>query len=47
MYTPYNYTWLKDNAKLAAAEEALSLSVWTMATTCRVLSLDSVSTYSS
>ncbi|KAG5043648.1 hypothetical protein JHK87_007563 [Glycine soja] len=36
-----------DNAKLAAAEEALSLSVWTMATTCRVLSLDSVSTYSS
>ncbi|RZC21074.1 DENN domain-containing protein 5B isoform B [Glycine soja] len=31
-----------DNAKLAAAEEALSLSVWTMATTCRVLSLDSV-----
>ncbi|KAG5072501.1 hypothetical protein JHK86_007712 [Glycine max] len=30
-----------DNAKLAAAEEALSLSVWTMATTCRVLSLDS------
>ncbi|XP_020213836.1 uncharacterized protein LOC109798048 [Cajanus cajan] len=32
------------NAKLAAAEEALSLSVWTMATTCRVLSLDSVLT---
>ncbi|BAT85593.1 hypothetical protein VIGAN_04315600 [Vigna angularis var. angularis] len=31
-----------DNTKLAAAEEALSLSVWTMATTCRVLSLDSV-----
>ncbi|TKY62294.1 DENN domain-containing protein 5B [Spatholobus suberectus] len=30
------------NAQLAAAEEALSLSVWTMATTCRVLSLDSV-----
>ncbi|KAL2344935.1 hypothetical protein Fmac_006220 [Flemingia macrophylla] len=29
------------NAKLAAAEEALSLSVWTMATTCRVLSLNS------
>ncbi|XP_047147114.1 uncharacterized protein LOC124819606 [Vigna umbellata] len=33
-----------DNTKLAAAEEALSLSVWTMATTCRVLSLDSVMT---
>ncbi|CAJ1898546.1 unnamed protein product [Sphenostylis stenocarpa] len=36
----------QDNTKLAAAEEALSLSVWTMATTCRVLSLDSFS-YSS
>ncbi|ESW34620.1 hypothetical protein PHAVU_001G167000 [Phaseolus vulgaris] len=34
----------QDNMKLAAAEEALSLSVWTMATTCRVLSLDSVMT---
>ncbi|KAK7396487.1 hypothetical protein VNO78_17528 [Psophocarpus tetragonolobus] len=32
----------QDNEKLAAAEEALALSVWTMATTCRVLSLDSV-----
>ncbi|XP_058749305.1 uncharacterized protein LOC131622297 isoform X2 [Vicia villosa] len=29
-------------AKLAAAEEALSLSVWTTSTTCRVLSLDSL-----
>ncbi|KAK2363939.1 DENN (AEX-3) domain-containing protein [Trifolium repens] len=28
------------NAKLAAAEEALALSVWTTSTTCRVLSLD-------
>ncbi|CAJ2632840.1 unnamed protein product [Trifolium pratense] len=28
------------NAKLVAAEEALALSVWTMSTTCRVLSLD-------
>ncbi|KAF7804588.1 DENN domain-containing protein 5B [Senna tora] len=32
------------NAKLAAAEEALALSIWTTATTCRVLSLDSVLT---
>ncbi|XP_028765596.1 uncharacterized protein LOC114723564 [Neltuma alba] len=30
------------NAKLAAAEEALALSIWTTATTCRVLSLDTV-----
>ncbi|KAI5447501.1 hypothetical protein KIW84_015089, partial [Lathyrus oleraceus] len=30
------------NAKLAAAEEALSLSVWTTSTTCRVLSLDTL-----
>ncbi|XP_057438466.1 uncharacterized protein LOC130730467 isoform X2 [Lotus japonicus] len=30
------------NSKLAAAEETLALSVWTTATTCRVLSLDSV-----
>ncbi|XP_061341496.1 uncharacterized protein LOC133287828 [Gastrolobium bilobum] len=30
--------------KLAAAEEALALSIWTTATTCRVLSLDSVLT---
>ncbi|KAF3791931.1 DENN domain-containing protein [Nymphaea thermarum] len=30
------------NAKLAAAEEALSLSVWTTATVCRALSLESV-----
>ncbi|KAB1208648.1 DENN domain-containing protein 5B [Morella rubra] len=30
------------NAKLAAAEEALALSVWTTATICRVLSLESV-----
>ncbi|KAK7284179.1 hypothetical protein RJT34_18920 [Clitoria ternatea] len=30
------------NAKLAAAEEALALSVWTVAATCRVLSLNSV-----
>ncbi|RDX91279.1 DENN domain-containing protein 5B, partial [Mucuna pruriens] len=32
----------QDNAKLAAAEEALALSVWSMSTICRVLSLDSV-----
>ncbi|KAI4349327.1 hypothetical protein L6164_009929 [Bauhinia variegata] len=30
------------NAKLAAAEEAYALSVWTTTTICRVLSLDSV-----
>ncbi|XP_024626920.1 uncharacterized protein [Medicago truncatula] len=30
------------NPKLAAAEEALALSVWTTSTTCRVLSLDSL-----
>ncbi|KAI9122003.1 hypothetical protein K1719_006692 [Acacia pycnantha] len=30
------------NTKLAAAEEALALSIWTTATTCRVLSLDTV-----
>ncbi|CAL2280404.1 unnamed protein product [Prunus armeniaca] len=31
------------NAKLAAAEEAFALSLWTTATICRVLSLESVS----
>lgn len=30
------------NARLAVAEEAVALSVWTTATICRVLSLDSV-----
>lgn len=30
------------NAKLAAAEEALALSIWTTATVCRVLSLESI-----
>ncbi|KAG4139701.1 hypothetical protein ERO13_D07G209700v2 [Gossypium hirsutum] len=30
------------NAKFAAAEEALALSVWTTATICRVLSLDGI-----
>ncbi|KAE8681744.1 alcohol dehydrogenase class-3 [Hibiscus syriacus] len=30
------------DAKLAAAEEAFALSVWTVATICRVLSLDSI-----
>lgn len=30
------------NVKLAAAEEALALSIWTTATVCRVLSLESV-----
>ncbi|XP_019455531.1 PREDICTED: uncharacterized protein LOC109356588 [Lupinus angustifolius] len=34
----------KINAKLAAAEEALALSVWTTAATCRVLSLESLLT---
>lgn len=32
----------KVNAKLAAAEEALALSIWTTATVCRVLSLENV-----
>ncbi|XP_048337469.2 uncharacterized protein LOC107405233 isoform X1 [Ziziphus jujuba] len=32
----------KINARLAAAEEALALSIWTTATICRVLSLESV-----
>ncbi|KDP26451.1 hypothetical protein JCGZ_17609 [Jatropha curcas] len=32
------------NAKLAAAEEALALSIWTTATLCRFLSLESVLT---
>ncbi|CAN1270090.1 DENN domain-containing protein 5B [Linum perenne] len=35
---------LEVNAKLAAAEEAFSLAVWTTATICRVLSLDSILT---
>lgn len=30
------------NARLAAAEEALALSIWTTATVCRALSLESV-----
>nr|XP_010933158.1 uncharacterized protein LOC105053615 isoform X2 [Elaeis guineensis] len=30
------------NARLAAAEEALALSIWTIATVCRALSLESV-----
>ncbi|KAK4761765.1 hypothetical protein SAY87_029649 [Trapa incisa] len=30
------------NAKMAAAEEAVALSIWTISTTCRVLSLESV-----
>ncbi|KAJ6333947.1 hypothetical protein OIU78_010948 [Salix suchowensis] len=34
----------KVNAKLAAAEEALALSIWTTATVCRVLSLENVLT---
>ncbi|KAJ0967349.1 hypothetical protein J5N97_024266 [Dioscorea zingiberensis] len=32
------------NARIAAAEEALSLSIWTVATVCRALSLESVLT---
>lgn len=32
----------KVNAELAAAEEALALSIWTTATVCRALSLESV-----
>lgn len=32
----------KVNARLAAVEEALSLSIWTVATVCRALSLESV-----
>ncbi|XP_008804739.2 uncharacterized protein LOC103717932 isoform X1 [Phoenix dactylifera] len=32
----------KVNAQLAAAEEALALSIWTIATVCRALSLESV-----
>ncbi|KAG6508367.1 hypothetical protein ZIOFF_033741 [Zingiber officinale] len=34
----------KVNARLAAAEEALALSIWTTATICRALSLESVGT---
>ncbi|KAK9162757.1 hypothetical protein Syun_003659 [Stephania yunnanensis] len=33
------------NTRLAAAEQALSLSLWTVATVCRVLSLESVMCY--
>jgi len=32
----------KVNARLAAAEEALALSIWTTATVCHALSLESV-----
>lgn len=32
----------KVNARLADAEEALALSIWTTATVCRTLSLESV-----
>lgn len=32
----------KVNEKLAAAEEALALSIWSTATVCRALSLESV-----
>lgn len=32
----------KVNMKLAAAEEAVELSIWTTATICRVLSLENV-----
>ncbi|XVF32307.1 hypothetical protein REPUB_Repub17cG0070800 [Reevesia pubescens] len=38
----YSFEAAEVNAKLAAAEEALALSVWTTATICRVLSLDSI-----
>ncbi|XP_021279506.1 uncharacterized protein LOC110413126 isoform X1 [Herrania umbratica] len=38
----YSFEAAEVNAKLAAAEEALALSVWTTATICRALSLDSI-----
>ncbi|XVF72109.1 hypothetical protein PTKIN_Ptkin12aG0094200 [Pterospermum kingtungense] len=38
----YSFEAAEVNAKLAAAEEALALSVWTTATICRVLSLESI-----
>ncbi|XP_039030840.1 uncharacterized protein LOC120165366 [Hibiscus syriacus] len=38
----YSFEAAEINAKLAAAEEALALSVWTTATICRVLSLDGI-----
>lgn len=41
--TILNFVNCKVDAKLAAAEEALSLSLWTTATVCRVLSVESVS----
>ncbi|XP_048232820.1 uncharacterized protein LOC8266500 isoform X2 [Ricinus communis] len=43
---PENFVTLSEaaevNADLAAAEEALTLSIWTTATICRVLSLESI-----
>ncbi|KAK1266043.1 hypothetical protein QJS04_geneDACA000141 [Acorus gramineus] len=36
------HIFVKVNARLAAAEEALALSIWTTATVCRALSLESV-----
>ncbi|KAK8674410.1 hypothetical protein V6N13_112701 [Hibiscus sabdariffa] len=38
----YSFEAAEINAKLAAAEEALALSVWTTATICRVLSLEGI-----
>ncbi|OMO86723.1 hypothetical protein COLO4_20955 [Corchorus olitorius] len=38
----HSFEAVQVNAMLAAAEEALALSVWTTATVCRVLSLDSI-----
>ncbi|XVF21489.1 hypothetical protein REPUB_Repub12eG0094600 [Reevesia pubescens] len=38
----YSFEAAEVNGRLAAAEEALALSVWTTATICRVLSLDSI-----
>ncbi|GMI69265.1 hypothetical protein like AT2G20320 [Hibiscus trionum] len=38
----YSFEAAEIHAKLAAAEEALALSVWTTATICRVLSLDGI-----
>ncbi|OMO98698.1 hypothetical protein CCACVL1_04100 [Corchorus capsularis] len=38
----HSFEAVQVNAMLAAAEEALALSVWTTATMCRVLSLDSI-----
>lgn len=41
-FTFFYYYFPKMNARLAAAEEAMGLSMWTTATVCRILSLETV-----